>query len=139
VGLVVDVLRRVQSQAVQVVLGDPMDGVGDAELTDAVVALAVEVDGLSPVRFVSVAEVRLGEPRQVIAVRAQVVVDDVQHHAEAQGVRAVPGPFRREGAEVHLVDDLAGRGEPGPLRVAPWVEGGIDDLRRPVGPLRLEA
>ena len=58
--------------------------------------------------------------------------------AELSGC-GVEGSLAREGADVHLVDDLAAAPrDAAPARVRPR-ERGIDDLRRPVRPVGLEA
>ena len=52
-GVVVDVLRGVEPQAVEVELVDPVGGVGDEELADRPGVGAVEVDRLAPVGLVA--------------------------------------------------------------------------------------
>ena len=51
----------------------------------------------------------------------------------------VPGSFRGEGADVHFVKHLAVGGNAGPGVVGPVEGGGVDDLRRAMGAVGLEA
>src|SRR5262249_49348358 len=50
----------------------------------------------------------------------------------------IEGPFGSEGADVELVDHLAGRRDAAPVRVAPLEAIGIDDLRPAGRSFRLE-
>ena len=110
-GVVVDGVGGVEPQPVELVLVDPVAGVGQEELADPTAARAVEIDRLAPVGLVSIGEVGVRELRQVVSVRPHVVVDDVEHHAETKAVRAIDegaqivgrpvGAGRRE--EVHAV------------------------------------
>ncbi len=94
-GIVVDVLRGVQPEPVQVKLVDPVAGVRDEELADRPGALAVEVDRRAPVRPVTGGEVSGSVLAQVVAVGAEVVVHHVEDDAHADGMSPV-----HEGAEV---------------------------------------
>src|SRR5262249_34717970 len=51
----------------------------------------------------------------------------------------VPGALAREGAHVHLVDHLARQANAAPAAVGPREGARVDDLRRAVRPLGLEA
>src|SRR5680860_242199 len=82
-------MNRIQAQAVQVKLFDPVACVGNEELPHRAAALAVEVDRFPPRRVVAVGEVGRGEEGQEVAVGAHVVVDNVQDHTESQAVRPV--------------------------------------------------
>ena len=84
-----DLLRRVEAQAVEVKLVDPVAGVGDEELAHRPGVGAVEVDRVAPLVLVAVGEVRRRERAQVVADRAEMVVDDVEDDADAERVRAV--------------------------------------------------
>src|SRR5919205_1905074 len=53
--------------------------------------------------------------------------------------RRPAGAVRREGAEMHLADDLTLEGHARPIPVPPFVSPGIDDLGGTMRPLRLEA
>ena len=92
VGRIEDALRGVEPQAVEVELANPVRGVLDHELPHRTGVGPVEVDGVTPLVGVPVGEVRRRERLQVVAVRAEVVVDDVENHAEPERVRAVDEP-----------------------------------------------
>src|SRR5688572_1595622 len=77
------------------VLLDPVGSICQDELAYWPRALPVEVDRLAPVVRVPICEVRLGEPLEVVAVGAQVVVDNVEDDAETHRMRPV-----HEAAEV---------------------------------------
>ena len=53
--------------------------------------------------------------------------------------RRLPAALRREGADMHLVDDHLLARPAAPVPVGPAERAGIDDLRRPVRSLRLKA
>ena len=78
-----DLLRRVEAQAVEMKLVDPVAGVGDEELAHRRRVRAVEVDRVAPLVVVAVGEVRGRERAQVVADRAEVVVDDVEDDGDA--------------------------------------------------------
>jgi hypothetical protein len=83
---VVDLLRGIDPEAVDVELPDPVRDVAQHEFADRTRAVPVEVQGLTPLIRVSARAIVRCVPRQHVAARAQVVVDDVEHHAEVQGV-----------------------------------------------------
>ncbi len=174
---------------------DPVGGVAQEELADGARVVAVEVDRLSPLVLVAVGEVVGGERLEVVAIRPEVVVDDVEDDPEAGRVGAVdeaaevvgravqpgrreqvdavaapaetagelgdrhhldggdaqvrqrrqlsggrlPGPLRREGADVQLVEHLPVAADAAPVVVGPREAGRVDHLRGPVRPVGLEA
>ena len=68
---------------------DPVLGALDHPLADGAAVVVVVVDRLAPERLVLVGEVRAERLERRDAGRADVVVDDVEHHAEAGRVRGV--------------------------------------------------
>src|SRR5215468_6381745 len=74
---------------------DPVAGVGDEKLANKVGAGPVEVDGLAPLVFVTSGEVVVRELLEIVAVGTEVVVNDVENHAETDGMRPI-----NESAEV---------------------------------------
>ena len=54
--------------------------------------VVVEVDRVAPFVLVAGGEIRPGELREVVAVRTEMVVDDVQNHAQAEVMRAIDEP-----------------------------------------------
>ena len=104
---VVHLIRSVQAKAVDVVLVQPVERVIDEEAAHPAAIRAVEVDRVAPGGLVAAGEVVGRVPAQVVAVRPQMVVDDVQDDAEAAGVRGVHQATQRLRAAV----DAAGREE----------------------------
>lgn len=86
---VVDALRGVQAQAIEVDVAYPVAGVLRDELAHARAAVAVEVDRLSPVVLIAVGEVVRTEAAEIIAVRPEVVVDHVQDHRQPDRVGGI--------------------------------------------------
>ena len=76
-----DGVDRVQAQTVDVEVDEPEPGVVDDPGAHLVAVRAVDVDPLAPVRGVSIGEVG-PERRQVVSRGAEMVVDDVEDHAE---------------------------------------------------------
>src|SRR5262245_19005956 len=73
-------------------LVDPVPGVGQHELPDRSGLRPVEVQGRPPLGGVAIGEVIGRVSREVVAVGAQVVVDDVEDDAQARGVRSIHEP-----------------------------------------------
>ena len=82
----------VDSQAIDVEFVDPVSGIGDEELSDRRGKLRVEVDRLAPVRAMTLGRVFGRELGQIIAGRAEVVVDHVEQHAELEPMGLVHEP-----------------------------------------------
>jgi hypothetical protein len=101
-GRIVDVLRRVESQPVQVILGDPVTHVAEDELTHGPRVAVVEVDGVAPVGDVLLAEVRLRVFGEIVPVRADVVVHDVQNHADTFVVRPIHESAKVVRRSIHM-------------------------------------
>ena len=87
VGGVEHLLGGVEAEAVEVELLDPVAGVLDEELARRGGVVPVEVDGVAPLVLVAIGEVVGRKAPQVVLVRSDVVVDHVQNHADADGVR----------------------------------------------------
>src|SRR5512145_2081656 len=68
---------------------DPVAGVGGEVFADRSGVLSVEIDRGAPIGRVAVGEVVFGELPQVVPIRPQVVVNDVEYHAEADRVGAI--------------------------------------------------
>jgi hypothetical protein len=83
-----DPVHGVQSQRIDMVLGDPVQRVVDDEPADLVAARAVVVHRAPPRGAVSLGEVGT-EGVEVIPLRTDVVVHDVEHHREPLGVCCV--------------------------------------------------
>ena len=92
-------VRGVEAEPVEAVLLQPMPRVVQEQVADAARAVVVEVHGLPPRRLVLRGE-HGTECGDVGAVRAEVVVDDVEEHGEALGVGRVHEPAQVAGAAV---------------------------------------
>ena len=97
---VVDLLGRVQAQAVEVEFVDPVGGVLDEQLARRAGVVAVEVQRRAPLVRVAIGEVVGREAREIVPVGADVVVDHVEDHAQAQPVRGVDEAAQIVGAAV---------------------------------------
>ena len=86
---------------------DPCAGIGEEELAHRSRAGAVEVDGLPPVRGVPVGEVVRRELLEVVAVRPEMVVDDVQDDGQPMAMRLIHEPAQ----VVRLAVEAGGREE----------------------------
>src|SRR5262249_60079555 len=65
-------------------------------------ALAVKVDGGAPRTLMAIAEVSRAERREALAVRAEMVVDDVEDDAETVQVRGIDQPAEIVGRAVMM-------------------------------------
>ena len=84
-----DGVHRVEAQAVQVKLLEPVEGVMNEEFAHAAVVVAIEIDRRAPGCVMARIEELRCVQRQVIAFRAKVVVDHIQDHHQAARVRGV--------------------------------------------------
>ena len=85
---IVYVLGRVEPQPIEVKLVDPIPGIGHDEVADTVALFSVVIDRGSPLRPSS-GQIGRRELGQIVPVRTQMVVDDVQNDTDPEGVRAV--------------------------------------------------
>ena len=86
---VVDGVNRIEAQAVDKVLFDPIEGVGDEEAADDVAVRTVEGDRGAPGRVGVGLEERPGVGADVVPLRPEVVVDDVEEDHQPALVRRV--------------------------------------------------
>lgn len=106
-GIVTYGVNRVHPQAVEAELLDPVERVVDEEIAHRAGRLAVVVDGRTPRRLVRGVEELRAVGMQVVAFGAEVVVDHVDQHHQAEPVGVVDqrlelvgravGGVRREG------------------------------------------
>jgi len=78
-----NVLGGVETEPIEMKFIDPVAGVGDEELTDRPGVLAVKVDRIAPIVFVALGEIIFGINPQVISVRSEMVVNDVENDRQA--------------------------------------------------------
>ncbi len=81
------------------ILAQPVEGVFDDEAADVRAAGVVVIDGVAPGSFVASGEVG-AELREVVALVAEVVVDDIEEDGEAALVGGVDKAAKRGGASV---------------------------------------
>src|ERR1700730_3655333 len=74
-------VNRIEPQAVQIELIDPIKCIVDNHVADCFGALAIEVDGGPPGRFLFLGEDRR-ILRQVMSVRTEVVVDHIEKYCD---------------------------------------------------------
>ena len=101
--VILDLMNGVQAQGVDVEVPQPAQGRVDDEGTHLMTAVVVIVDGLTPGRVMGGSEVG-AEDAEIVARRAQVVVDDVEAHADTGAVGGVDEAHQGLGAPVCLVD-----------------------------------
>src|SRR5215469_712781 len=100
-------MHRVEAKAIEVIFLKPIKRVVDEEVADGAAFGAIKVDGVSPRSFVAISEELRCVKMKIIAVGAEVVVDDIQKNHEAPGMRRLNkllqvfrtsvGTVRREG------------------------------------------
>src|SRR5262249_47439680 len=88
-------LRRIEAQAIEMKLFNPIACVRQEEFANSGRIVGIEIDRFAPFILISVGEVSWREFFQIIPVRAKMVVNYVQHNSEPHGVRAI-----NEGAEI---------------------------------------
>lgn len=97
---VVNGLRCVEAQAVEMELPYPVTGVGRVELAHGRRVGPIEVDGLAPLVRIAAGEVVGGQGLVARAGRTHVVVDNVEDDGKAGSVRAVHEPPQVVGPSV---------------------------------------
>ena len=103
--LVVDVVQGVQPQGVEVVLAQPEEGVLDEEVADAVAVGLVVIEGVAPGGSILAGEVRAEIP-QIVALRTQVVVDDVENRGHALAMDGIDQRLEAGRAAVGILDRI---------------------------------
>ena len=99
---VLDGVGRGEPQHVDAEVADPLHGRADGPGADRRRARPVPVEPVAPGGLVTVREVG-GQGREVVSLRAEVVVDDVERHREPEAVRPVHQALQRGRAAVRLV------------------------------------
>src|SRR5437588_768665 len=68
---------------------DPIPDIRENEFAHGPAVRPVEIDRFPPLVLVAIGEIALGKTFQIIAVRAEMVVDDVENDREAERMRVV--------------------------------------------------
>src|ERR1700730_12933351 len=82
-------LRRVEPQPVEMILVDPIARIGDEEFARGAGIGTVEIDRLTPFVVVAIGEISRGEQFEIVSVRAEMVVDDVEDDGDPESMGAV--------------------------------------------------
>src|SRR5438876_10765840 len=92
-----DGMYRVEAQAVEAVFHQPIDGILDEEAADRRLA---EIDGRTPWRVTVMAEEARGISTEIVPVRPEMIIDDVEVHHQLALMRAVDECFELLGRAV---------------------------------------
>ena len=84
-----NLLRRVEPQPVEMILVDPIARIGDEEFAHRPGIGTVEIDRLAPFVVVAIGEISRGERFEIVPVRAEMVVDDVEDDGDPESMGAV--------------------------------------------------
>src|SRR5689334_15124382 len=79
---IVNAVNGIQSQGIDMILGDPIQGIVNDKATNVVTVWTVIINGGTPRRSISMGKVGT-EILEIVAFRPHMVVDDVQDHGEA--------------------------------------------------------
>src|SRR4051794_5599965 len=93
-------VNRVQPQAVDMELLDPVECVADEEVPHCIAARAIEVDSRAPRRFVPLGEEARSIKGQVIPVGPEVVVDTIEKHHQTARMSRLDQCFQILGAAI---------------------------------------
>ncbi len=93
---------RIEPQGIDVAGDCPVQRVFDEIPAHFVAVIAVEIDGCAPRSLVEVRKIWAEIPK-VVAFRAEVVVDDIQHHCQAPGVAGVDESFESHRSAVRVL------------------------------------
>src|SRR4051794_19857564 len=88
-GGIVNALGRIEAEPVEMEFLDPVTAVRDEELADGSGIVSVEVDRVAPFVRAFAVDVIVRKNAEIVAVRAEVVVDDIENYGEAEGMRSV--------------------------------------------------
>ena len=100
-GRVEDLLRRIETQTVEMKFLGPIRSVAREKLAHRSRLLAVEIERRAPLRVAL--EVVFTKVLQVIAIGSKVVVDDIEDHGEAVCVRRIDECAEIVGSAVPMV------------------------------------
>ena len=76
-------LRGVEAKSVEVKFLDPIFAVGDEEFADGSGIFPVEIDRVTPLVPAFALQVIIRKNAEIISVRPEVVVNDIENHAQA--------------------------------------------------------
>jgi len=76
-----DLLRRIEAEPVKVELFDPILRIGQKKLTHGCRVGPIEVKRFAPIALVSIREIGVRVFREIVSIRADVVVNHIKNHA----------------------------------------------------------
>src|SRR5712692_3444604 len=79
---VTDAMDRIQAQGIDMILGDPVQGIIDEIAAYLGAAFTIEVHSLTPRSLVAISEIGTVLCK-VVSLRPQMVVDHIQHHGQS--------------------------------------------------------
>src|SRR3989304_9807320 len=88
-----DCMHSIETQRINVIVLEPMKGVFKEEIPHIVTVWAIEVYRPSPGCSVPVCEV-WPEVGKIVALRAEVIVHDIENHTDAESVAPVDESFQ---------------------------------------------
>src|SRR5712692_2215426 len=112
-----DGVDSIQAERVDVKVANPLQRRPDDELADMRTVWAVVVDPIAPRGFVAGAEIGSEIP-QIVSLRTEVVVDDVETDGQPQLVSVVDEPLQRSRSTVSLMDRIRQNAVVTPVPVA---------------------
>src|SRR5258708_19311257 len=92
--VVADGVDGVEAQPVEMKLLEPVERILDVEIAHRPRLLAVEIDGRAPRRVVALGEELGPVDVEVVPLRAEMVVDDVEEHGEAARMAGIDEPLQ---------------------------------------------
>ena len=83
VGLIADSVRRVETESVEMKFLNPISSVRNEKFADRSRIWPVEIDRVAPFVFLLTNQIIIGKNPEIIPVRPEVVIDDIENHTEA--------------------------------------------------------
>src|SRR5262245_36074046 len=84
-----NLLRRIEPQSIKMKFLDPITRVGDEKLSHWPAVRSGKVDRYAPFVFVAIGKIVRRKLLEIVSIRSEVVVNDVENHAESERVRAI--------------------------------------------------
>src|SRR5437879_8995587 len=82
-GFIKDALRRIESKSIEMELVDPVATVGHKKFAHWARVRPVEINRVAPIILVLASQIIVGINAEIISVRAEVVINNIENHAQA--------------------------------------------------------
>src|ERR1044071_8567264 len=92
----------IQPEPVDVIVAEPHPRVVTEESADARAAGSIKIDRLAPRSSVILGEIG-AKTAQVVSVRAQMVVDNIQQHRDTACMARIDQPLQADGSSISMV------------------------------------